>query len=141
MVEQMNSMVNMVIYILAGIAAISLVVGGIGIMNIMLVSVTERTREIGIRKALGAKESAIMRQAATTSSLGGVLGILLGYALSAAATAVIAQVLPDTPIAVNPSPAAVLIAFGVSTGIGVIFGYLPAKKAALLNPIDALRHD
>ena len=145
MVEQMNSMVNMVIYILAGIAAISLVVGGIGIINIMLVSVTERTREIGIRKALGAKESAIMRQfvieAATTSSLGGVLGILLGYALSAAATAVIAQVLPDTPIAVNPSPAAVLIAFGVSTGIGVIFGYLPAKKAALLNPIDALRYD
>ena len=128
-----------------GIAAISLLVGGIGIMNIMLVSVTERTREIGIRKALGAKESAIMRQfvieAATTSSLGGVLGILLGYALSAAATAVIAQVLPDTPIAVNPSPAAVLIAFGVSTGIGVIFGYLPAKKAALLNPIDALRYD
>ena len=59
----------------------------------------------------------------------------------AAATAVIAQVLPDTPIAVNPSPAAVLIAFGVSTGIGVIFGYLPAKKAALLNPIDALRYD
>ena len=79
MVEEMNNMVNMIIYILAGIAAISLVVGGIGIMNIMLVSVTERTREIGIRKALGAKESAIMRQfvieAATTSSLGGVLGI------------------------------------------------------------------
>ena len=115
MVEQMNSMVNMVIYILAGIAAISLVVGGI-------------MRQFVI-------------EAATTSSLGGVLGILLGYALSAAATAVIAQVLPDTPIAVNPSPAAVLIAFGVSTGIGVIFGYLPAKKAALLNPIDALRYD
>ena len=82
MVEEMNSMVNMIIYILAGIAAISLVVGGIGIMNIMLVSVTERTREIGIRKALGAKESAIMRQfvieAATTSALGGVLGIAAG---------------------------------------------------------------
>ena len=81
MVEEMNSMVNMVIYILAGIAAISLVVGGIGIMNIMLVSVTERTREIGIRKALGAREGAIMRQfvieAATTSSLGGVLGLSL----------------------------------------------------------------
>ena len=75
-------MVNMIIYILAGIAAISLVVGGIGIMNIMLVSVTERTREIGIRKALGAKEGAIMRQfvieAATTSALGGVLGIAFG---------------------------------------------------------------
>ena len=99
MVEEMNSMVNMIIYILAGIAAISLVVGGIGIMNIMLVSVTERTREIGIRKALGAKEGAIMRQfvieAATTSALGGVLGIALGYGLSAVATTVIANVMPS----------------------------------------------
>ena len=145
MVEEMNSMVNMVIYILAGIAAISLVVGGIGIMNIMLVSVTERTREIGIRKALGARESAIMRQfvieAATTSALGGVLGIALGFALSAAATAIVANVMPDTPITVSPSMAAVLIAFGVSAGIGIAFGYLPAKKAAVLNPIDALRYD
>lgn len=145
MVEQMNNMVNMIIYILAGIAAISLVVGGIGIMNIMLVSVTERTREIGIRKALGAKESAIMRQfvieAATTSSLGGVLGILLGYGLSAVATAVIASMMPDTPITVSPSLFAVVMAFGVSTGIGIVFGYLPARKAANLNPIDALRYD
>ena len=145
MLEEMNSMVGMVIAILAGIAAISLVVGGIGIMNIMLVSVTERTREIGIRKALGARESAIMRQfvieAATTSALGGVLGILLGYGLSAVATTVIAAAMPDTPIAVNPSVSAVLLAFGVSTGIGIVFGYLPAKKAANLNPIDALRYD
>ena len=145
MVEEMNSMVNMVIYILAGIAAISLVVGGIGIMNIMLVSVTERTREIGIRKALGARESAIMRQfvieAATTSALGGVLGIALGFGLSAAATAIVANVMPDTTITVSPSMAAVLIAFGVSAGIGIAFGYLPAKKAAVLNPIDALRYD
>ena len=145
MVDEMNSMVNMIICILAGIAAISLVVGGIGIMNIMLVSVTERTREIGIRKALGARESAIMRQfvieAATTSALGGVLGIILGFGLSAVATTVIASVMPDTPITVSPSIAAVLIAFGVSAGIGIAFGYLPAKKAAVLNPIDALRYD
>ena len=145
MVEEMNSMVNMVIYILAGIAAISLVVGGIGIMNIMLVSVTERTREIGIRKALGARESAIMRQfvieAATTSALGGVLGIALGFGLSAAATAIVANAMPDTPITVSPSIGAVLIAFGVSAGIGIALGYLPAKKAAVLNPIDALRYD
>ena len=144
MLDTMNSMINMVIYILAAIAAISLVVGGIGIMNIMLVSVTERTREIGIRKALGAKERYIMQQfvieAASTSALGGVLGILLGYGLSSVATIVITA-LTATDIAVSPSFGSVLLAFGISTGIGVIFGYLPAKKAARLNPIDALRYD
>ena len=144
MLDTMNSMVNMIIYILAAIAAISLVVGGIGIMNIMLVSVTERTREIGIRKALGAKEGAIMRQfvieAATTSALGGVLGILLGFGLSSVATVVITNIL-EAKLTVSPSMGAVLLAFGVSTGIGIVFGYLPAKKAARLNPIDALRYE
>ena len=118
--------------------------GGIGIMNIMLVSVTERTREIGIRKALGAKEGAIMRQfvieAATTSALGGVLGILLGDALSAVATVIISNII-EASLTVSPSVGAVALAFGVSTGIGVLFGYLPAKKAACLNPIDALRYE
>ena len=80
-------------------------------------------------------------EAATTSALGGVLGILLGYGLSAAATSVIANIMPDTPITVSPSLAAVAIAFGVSAGIGIVFGYLPARKAANLNPIDALRYD
>ena len=118
--------------------------GGIGIMNIMLVSVTERTREIGIRKALGAKESTIMRQfvieAATTSALGGVLGILLGDALSAVATVIISNII-EASLTVSPTLGAVALVFGVSTGIGVLFGYLPAKKAACLNPIDALRYE
>ena len=118
--------------------------GGIGIMNIMLVSVTERTREIGIRKALGAKEGAIMRQfvieAATTSALGGVLGILLGFGLSSVGTVVITNIM-EAKLTVSPSLNAVLLAFGVSTDIGVQFGYLPARKAADLNPIDALRYE
>jgi len=144
LLDTMTSMVNMVIYILAGIAAISLVVGGIGIMNIMLVSVTERTREIGIRKALGAKEGAILRQfvieAAVTSALGGVAGILLGFGLSGAATQIIAAVM-ESAITVAASLPAVAAAFGISVGIGVLFGFLPAWKAARLNPIDALRYE
>ena len=144
MLDTMNSMINVLITILAAIAAISLVVGGIGIMNIMLVSVTERTREIGIRKALGAKECYILRQfvieAAVTSAIGGIIGIIVGYALSSVATTIIA-VLLETAMTVSPSIGSVLLAVGISAGIGVIFGYLPAKKAANLNPIDALRYD
>ncbi len=131
MLDTMTSMVNMVIAILAAIAGISLLVGGIGIMNIMLVSVTERTREIGIRKALGAREGIILRQfvieAATTSALGGGLGIILGYLMSAVATQVIKRLM-ETAITVSPSATAVLAAFGISAGIGILFGYLPAKS-------------
>ena len=144
MVETMTSMINILVAVLAGIAAISLVVGGIGIMNIMLVSVTERTREIGIRKALGAKERYIMQQfvieAACTSALGGVIGILFGDLLSIAASRVATQLMEET-LAVSPTLAAVAVAFGISVGIGILFGYLPAKKAAVLNPIDALHYD
>ena len=144
MVETMTSMINILVAVLAGIAAISLVVGGIGIMNIMLVSVTERTREIGIRKALGAKERYIMQQfvieAASTSALGGVTGILLGDLLSVAASVVATRLMGEN-LSVSPTLAAVAAAFGISVGIGILFGYLPAKKAAVLNPIDALHYD
>ena len=144
MLDIMSDMLNVMITILAVIAGISLVVGGIGIMNIMLVSVSERTREIGIRKALGAKERYIMAQfvieAATTSTLGGALGILIGEGLSSVATMLIAALL-QVDMAVTPSAGSIAMAVGISVGIGILFGYLPAKKAALLNPIDALRYE
>ena len=145
MLDTMTSMVNMVVTILTAIAAISLLVGGIGIMNIMMVSVTERTREIGIRKALGAQESTILglfvTEAAATSALGGVLGIGLGYLLSAAANRILPMVLTDMALTVSPSLGSVVVAFSISVGIGVLFGYLPARRAARLNPIEALRYD
>ena len=143
--EEMNNMINMVIVVLTGIASISLLVGGIGIMNIMLVSVTERTREIGIRKALGAKERVILSQfvveAATTSALGGVLGIVLGYIVSMAANHVLPMISSSIDVTVSPSFNSIAVAFGISVFIGVLFGYLPAKRAARLNPIEALRYD
>ena len=110
-----------------------------------MVSVTERTREIGIRKALGAKERAILglfvTEAATTSALGGVLGIGLGYLFSALATKLLSLVITGMEMLVVPSLDSVAVAFGISVGIGVLFGYLPAKRAARLNPIEALRYD
>ena len=145
MLDMMTSMVNMVVTVLTAIAAISLLVGGIGIMNIMMVSVTERTREIGIRKALGAKERTILSlfvvEAGTTSALGGIIGIGLGYIVSALATKVLAVIMTDMPITVTPTAGSIAVAFGISVGIGVLFGYLPAKRAARLNPIEALRYD
>ena len=142
--DLMTQMLDVMIAVLAAIAAISLLVGGIGIMNIMLVSVSERTREIGVRKALGAKERYIMSQfvieAATTSAIGGAVGILFGEGLSSLATAIIVAAL-DTDLAVTPSAGSIALAVGISVAIGILFGYLPAKKAARLNPIDALRHD
>ena len=140
-----SSMIGMVVSVLTVIAAISLLVGGIGIMNIMMVSVAERTREIGIRKALGAKERTILAlfvtEAATTSALGGLIGIILGYGVSTAASPLVAAVMGDTNMTISPSAGSVAVAFGVSVGIGILFGYLPAKRAARLNPIEALRYD
>ena len=145
MLDMMTSMVNMVVTVLTAIAAISLLVGGIGIMNIMMVSVTERTREIGIRKALGAKERVILAlfvvEAGVTSALGGIIGIGLGYLVSAIATKVLAMLITDMTLTVTPTLSSIAVAFGISVGIGVLFGYLPAKRAARLNPIEALRYD
>ena len=123
---------------LAAIAAVSLLVGGIGIMNIMLVSVTERTREIGIRLAIGAQEKDVLLQflveAVMMSSLGGIVGILLGLGLSGVGTIAL-----DLPFV--PSISMVFVAFIFSACIGVGFGYFPARRAARLDPIEALRHE
>ena len=104
-----------------------------------------RTREIGIRKAMGAKEKTILAQfvteAATTSALGGTLGIVLGYIVSAIANQVLPMFTDGMDITVSPSFNSIAAAFGISVFIGVLFGYLPAKRAARLNPIDALRYD
>ena len=144
LLDMMTEMIDLVILVLTIIAGISLVVGGIGIMNIMLVSVSERTREIGIRKALGAKERYILTQfvieSAVTSALGGIIGILCGYAFSAVATQVVTSLLGEQ-LTVSPTIQSIAVAFGASALIGILFGYLPAKKAARLNPIDALRYE
>lgn len=124
--------------VLSAIAGISLLVGGIGIMNIMLVSVTERTREIGIRLAIGALEKDVMKQflieAMVLTSLGGLIGITLGIS----AAALIAHLLNFSTVF---SPGVVLLAFLFSAGVGVVFGFFPARKAAMLDPIEALRHE
>ena len=124
--------------IVAAVAAISLMVGGIGIMNIMLVSVTERTREIGIRLAIGAVGREVLMQFLVEAVVLAMLGGLLGLALAFVAVAVI------TPLMAIPfifDPRINMVAFAISAAIGVIFGYFPAKRAASLNPIDALRHE
>jgi putative ABC transport system permease protein len=124
--------------LLSAVAAVSLLVGGIGIMNIMLVSVTERTREIGIRLAIGAYERDVLTQflveAMVLASFGGLFGVLLALGTSA----VLAQVL-QVPLILNPG--IMILAFLFSGAVGVIFGYVPARRAAQLDPIEALRHE
>ena len=136
--ERVTSTTETLTALLGAVAAVSLLVGGIGIMNIMLVSVTERTREIGIRLAIGALESDVLRQflveAVVLASVGGIVGIALGLSGSA-------LVSPMLNIPFVFDPAITMIAFAFSAAVGVIFGYFPARKAARLNPIDALRHE
>ena len=124
--------------LLGSIASISLIVGGIGIMNIMLVSVTERIREIGIRLAVGAKERDILIQflieAVVLSLLGGLIGVLLGIGITT-----VASLITGWPTLVSAT--AIIIAFGFAAAVGIFFGLYPAKKASKLDPIEALRYE
>jgi putative ABC transport system permease protein len=124
--------------LLAAVAGISLLVGGIGIMNMMLTTVTERTREIGLRKAIGAKRKDINRQflieAVVLTFIGGLIGVILGWVISFVVTYF-------GIIQTSVSASSILLAFGVSAGIGIVFGYYPARRASSLNPIEALRYE
>jgi putative ABC transport system permease protein len=138
-VEMVEQSAQTFTILLGSIAAISLVVGGIGIMNIMFVSVTERTREIGIRKAVGAKRRDILAQflaeATVLSLLGGVVGVLVGYA----GAQIVTPLLGGTRALVTPQ--SVVLALGVSIAVGLFFGIYPAARAAALHPIEALRYE
>ena len=138
MTESMNEMIQTVTIAIAFIAGISLLVGGIGVMNIMLVSITERTREIGTRKALGAKNSSIRLQFIIESVIlclmGGCLGILVGFLLGAVAASILGYS-AAAPVG------AILLAVGFSMIVGIFFGYYPANKAAKLEPVEALRYE
>ncbi len=138
LLDTMNEMLSMLTYMLAGIASIALLVGGIGIMNMMLVSVSERKQEIGLRKAMGATPGRIQLQflleSVVLSLIGGMIGVILGLLISMAAAA-----LMDTEFVFSAS--AVALGVGFSTAVGIIFGWAPARKASRLSPIDALRSE
>lgn len=137
MMETMSSVMDMMTVLLGCIAGISLLVGGIGIMNIMYVSVTERTREIGLRMSIGAKESHILMQflieAIIISVMGGIIGVLLGVLIS--------YMIPLFGWPASVQPYSIILSFAVCTITGIFFGWYPAKKASQLNPIDAIRYE
>ncbi len=138
LMETVSSITDILTYLLGAIAGISLLVGGIGIMNIMFVSVTERTREIGLRMSIGGRGQDILRQflveSIILSILGGALGVIFGYLIAKGAGS-----LMDSPTVITSQ--SVILAFAVCFAIGVFFGWYPARKAASLNPIDALRYE
>jgi putative ABC transport system permease protein len=144
LIQQRGQFITFLTLFTAAVAAISLIVGGIGVANIMLVSVTERTREIGIRKAIGAQRSAIMKQflieAVVLTGLGGVIGVIIGVSVTFGGGIVVPKLVPSFPVPVL-TLAPVLIAFGVSLVIGLLAGGYPANRAARLRPIEALRFE
>jgi putative ABC transport system permease protein len=139
MVDQFRSLTSVVALVMVVLSSIGLLVGGIGVMNIMLVSVTERTREIGIRKAIGARRSDIVRQflaeAVVLTSMGGIIGMLFGWAVSRATRIAFPSLPTEVPLW------AVALGIVVSVGIGLFFGIWPASKAARLDPVEALRYE
>lgn len=135
---QINSILGYVTLFVMLVAAISLIVGGIGVMNIMLVSVTERTREIGIRKALGAKTKSIMLQFLSESAIITLIGGIIGIIIGVAGALIVCMAVGFTP---HVQAATIVLATVFSSGVGIVFGVYPAKKAARLSPIEALRHE
>ncbi|MFN7172782.1 MAG: ABC transporter permease, partial [Fimbriimonadaceae bacterium] len=137
-IEQAEQQSQLLSFLLAGIASVSLLVGGIGIMNIMLVSVTERTREIGLRKAIGARRGSILSQFLLESVVMCLVGGLIGIGLGFLAVQYVSGALQVPPV-VNTE--AIMLAFGFSAFVGLFFGFYPAMRASSLQPIEALRHD